>query len=105
VVVGGFGGVLVWLLDHPMPEPPSSGVSAVGLYGVESAVESSSLIGRVLALLGVLLFVLPIVGLGVSLAAYCANRRTSGWTRSASRAALALSLISTVGLLALIALE
>jgi hypothetical protein len=104
-VVGGFGGVLVWLVDHPMPEPPIGDATAGGFSPAEGAGESSSLIGRALALLGVLLFVLPIVGLGVCLAAYYANRRTSGWTRSASRAALALSLISTVGLLALIALE
>jgi hypothetical protein len=108
-VVGGFGGVLVWLVDHPAPKPQFGDISVYRSPGAwdaaESPAEPGSLIDRALALLSVLFFVFPIVGLVVALVAFYANRRTSGWPRSASRIALALSLISSIGLLALIAME
>lgn len=61
-----------------------------------------SLIGRVTALLAVILCLFPWVGMGMALLATLINWRTRGWPKTLSRIALAISVIPTVGVTILV---
>ena len=63
---------------------------------------SGSLIGRVLALLGLLFFILPPVGLAVSLGALALNWKVRGWPKKVAWTGIALS---TLLLLLIVALD
>lgn len=60
---------------------------------------------RVWAVVGVLFAVLPVIGLVFALIAWAATRKTSGWTRTASRVAVGLTAVVHLALLVLFAGE
>lgn len=55
-----------------------------------------TLVGRFLAVLSIVLVWAPLVNLGLAIAAFIANRRTHGWARRISVAALVLALGITI---------
>ena len=61
--------------------------------------------GRVSAVLSVLLFWLPLIGLVAGALAYWLNRQAAGWTRRASQVSLTASVLVHVVLLVLFVIE
>ncbi len=102
-ILGFVAGGIIWILDSPATAGniDAEELSAADLDSEESVspeLVPSSLVGRFLALLCVLLCILPWVGLMVSVPAVVVNYRTRDWTRSVSRICMAIALIVTIPL-------
>jgi hypothetical protein len=101
-LIGGAGlgflaGIVIWLLDPPPRPGPFIWTRESGIVQTESdATAAGSLVGRVLALVSILLFCLPPLGLGLGIAAVVMNRRVVGWPRTVSWIAMSLSVILSI---------
>lgn len=103
-LIGCAFGVLVWALDRPAPPVSSLEDELDGLPAHWPHVDQAPpgrLVGRFLALLSMLLFVVPIIGLLLSFAAVLANRRTQGWSLAISRVCVMLAVVTNLALLTL----
>jgi ABC-type Fe3+ transport system permease subunit len=98
--IGLFAGIIVALLDRP-----ASSRSAEPLYEEETGRRrrarrpEAGVAGRLLALLSVLFWCLPILGLGLGIVAVLVNFRTPGWERITSYIGAALGALVTTALL------
>jgi hypothetical protein len=101
--LGLVAGGLIWLLDRPAPR--RKGAVAETSEAVEqppsASAEQGSLVGRVLALLSILLFCAPFLGFVLGVAAILINSRDGGWSRTVGWIATGLSLVVTIAFVVL----
>ena len=96
MLIGGLAGCLVFLLDPP---PKTEEPLDLPEHLSSLSQQPSSLVGRVLALLGVLLCWFPILGLVLNAIGYSVNWKVDDWAIWASRIGLAVSALVSVGML------
>ena len=92
-LIGGIAGVLVMVLD---PLAPSVTTDDLSDHDVKRIQMPSSLVGRVLSLVGLLLSWIPFLGLVLNLIGVLVNRGTDDWAIIFSKISLALGLIISV---------
>jgi Trk-type K+ transport system membrane component len=88
-------GAIVFLLD--LPGRRSQQESQEEADYVEDEHEGGRLIPRFLTFTSLLMFIIPIMGLVLSIAALIANWNRPGWSRTISRICLVLSSVATAG--------
>ena len=81
-MIGGLAGCLVFLVDSKRPVEASEGLPE---HLVDTSRRPSGLVGRVLALLGLLLCWTPFLGLVLNLIGILVNRRTDDWALVVSK--------------------
>jgi hypothetical protein len=98
----GFGlGLVVYLLDQPASTESNLEAESDSGNGSETPAVSATLVGRFLALLSLLLFYFPILGLILSLVAVFMNRGTQGWSLAVSYVCLILASLINITFLVL----
>ena len=102
MLIGGLAGCLVFLLDPP---PKTEEPLDLPEHLSSLSQQPSSLVGRVLALFGVLLCWFPFLGLVLNAIGYSVNRKVDDWAIWASRIGLAVSALVSVGVLVGILLD
>lgn len=96
MLIGGLAGCLVFLLDPP---PKTEEPLDLPEHLSSLSQQPSSLVGRVLALFGVLLCWFPFLGLVLNAIGYSVNRKVDDWAIWASKIGLAVSALVSVGML------
>ena len=92
-VLGLGGGLIVLVLDpgqKPRAQDPASYAGSRANHA-----EPQTLLGRFLAIVSALLFIFPMLGLILGIAATWKNWRVRGWPRVVSRIALGLAIVPT----------
>ncbi len=98
--IGGLAGCLVFLLDSKRPTDASERLSE---HLVNTSHRPSGLVGRVLALLGLLLCWTPFLGLVLNLIGILVNLKTDDWAVLVSKVGLVFSaFVTTVTLIGFI---
>jgi hypothetical protein len=99
-IIGGLAGCLIFLLDPGRPVEASEGLPE---HLVNTSCRPSGLVGRVLALLGLLLCWTPFLGLVLNLIGILVNRKTDDWSLVVSKVGLVFSaFVTTVTLIGFI---
>lgn len=112
VVIGLVGGMVIWVVDRPpgsAKSPPKTLRTAADYrYDPERGEELSEpsrVVGRVIALLSLLLICAPIINLILASIGVAMNRRDTGWPRLASWIGFCLALLTTVAFVVLLFLD
>ena len=98
LAIGAIAGSLI-LLVHPKvqpKQPKSTSVDLFAQFSDHAVASQSSVLGRVLAILGILLCWTPTVGLLLNVIAWAVNGKSEDWTRVVSMVGLAISVVLTV---------
>ena len=75
-IIGAVAGCFILLFDAPKKESPTSN----GLASDETK-NKGAVVGRILSILGLILFFLPPIGIAVSIVALVMNWRVKGWPK------------------------
>ncbi len=98
-MIGGLAGCLVFLLD---PSRPTEGTEELPEHLVNTSCQTSGLVGRALAFLGLLLCWAPFLGLVLNLIGILVNRRTDDWALVVSKIGFVfgaiVSLVTLIGI-------
>lgn len=104
-IIGALAGCVVFLLDPAPPEEIPDGIPE-HLFRKRRQVENpSAVIGRFLAITGILLCWIPVMGLIVNVAGWILNRKTGDWAKPCSIVGASIGFLITAFVMAVLLVE
>jgi hypothetical protein len=101
LVIGGVAGCVALLIDPKQPETTSNDL--LSHFDARPVARRSDLVGRFLAIAGILLCWTPFLGLVLNLIGLIVNWRTEDWARKTSMAGSVIGGVIAVGMAILMA--